>query len=282
MGGASTGGASTGSGGATTASGGMSSSSGGSGGTSAAGAASGGAASGGSGGGATAGCTKTADTLFCEDFEQPLGVGSKVNGWQQVTGMGTLTADAVHARGTQALHVHTDGNGKAYIKVDPFAPPSNSFFGRMYVWATAFPSAPNYAHFTLVEAAGSPAGVIRPIGGQFIQGKGDLWGPGSDSGPTGDWTNWKESAPAEAGKWLCMEWEMTAATNAINIWIDGVAKTDLSVSTKTHGGTQVDFVFPTFSNIWFGWWLYQAGPTPASFDLWLDDIVLSKKRVGCQ
>ena len=280
-GGASAGGASAGmsSGGATGPSGGMSSS--GSGGSSAAGAAAGGVASGGTGGAAAGGCTKTADTLFCEDFEMPLLAAAKANGFNPVTNMGTLTADAVHARGTQALHVHTEGNGKAYIQVAPFAPPQNSFFGRMYVWATAFPTAPDYAHFTLVEAAGSPAGVIRPIGGQYIPGKGDLWGTGSDVGPTGDWTNWKESAPAQAGKWLCMEWEMTASNNAINVWIDGTAKPELSVSTKMHGGSNVDFVFPTFNNIWFGWWLYQSGSTPAQFDLWLDDIALSTKRVGC-
>lgn len=76
----------------------------------------------------------------------------------------------------RSMHVHTEGNGHAYIQLSPFAPPSNSFFGRMYIWVTAFPSAPDYAHFTLVEAAGSGAGVIRPIGGQYIPGKGQLWG----------------------------------------------------------------------------------------------------------
>src|ERR1041384_1816603 len=35
---------------------------------------------------------------------------------------------------------------------------------------------------------------------------------------------------------------------------------DLTVSITMHGGTQVDFVFPTFNRVWFGWWLYQTGP----------------------
>ncbi|HET9930077.1 MAG TPA: hypothetical protein VFQ35_05310 [Polyangiaceae bacterium] len=237
---------------------------------------------GGNGGASSGGCAKGADTIFCEDFETvPTGTVAKTNGYSPVTNNGTLTVDSTHARGMRALHVHTDGNGKAYIQLSPFAPPSNSFFGRMYIWVTAFPSAPDYAHFTLVEAAGTGAGVIRPIGGQYIPGKGQLWGAGSDSGPTGDWTNWKESAPAQAGKWLCMEWEMTAADNNINIWIDSTAKTDLSVSTKMHGGSSVDFVFPTFNNVWFGWWLYQSGPTPNQFDLWIDDISLGTKRQGC-
>ena len=60
-----------------------------------------------------------------------------------------------------------------------------------------------------------------------------------------------------------------------------MAKSDLTVSTKMHGGNQVDFVFPTFQRIWFGWWLYQGAPTPNQFDLWLDDIALSSTRLGC-
>ena len=246
------------------------------------GASNGGASNGGSGGGSSSGCTKSSEILFCEDFESvPAGTVSKTNGYTPMTSMGTLTIDGTHARGKQALHVHTEQNGHAYIQVSPFAPPQNSFFGRMHVWVTAFPSAPNYAHFTLVEASGSPAGLIRPIGGQFISGKGDLWGPGTDGGPTGDWTNWKESAPAEAGKWLCIEWEMTNANSAINIWIDGAAKTDLSVNSSMHGGGGGAFEFPTFNNIWFGWWLYQNGTTPSQYDLWIDDISLGTKRQGC-
>jgi hypothetical protein len=247
-----------------------------------AGASNGGTSNAGSGGGSSSGCTKSSDVLFCEDFESvSAGTVSKANGYTPMTSMGTLTIDGTHARGKQALHVHTEQNGHAYIQVSPFAPPQNSFFGRMHVWVTAFPSAPNYAHFTLVEASGSPAGLIRPIGGQFISGKGDLWGPGTDGGPTNDWTNWKESAPAEAGKWLCIEWEMTNANSAINIWIDGAAKTDLSVNASMHGGGGGTFEFPTFNNIWFGWWLYQNGPTPSQYDLWIDDISLGTKRQGC-
>jgi hypothetical protein len=30
-----------------------------------------------------------------------------------------------------------------------------------------------------------------------------------------------------------------------------------------------------------GWQLYQGGPTPDHYDLWLDDIALSSTRVGC-
>lgn len=238
-------------------------------------------------GGPDAAAGTCADTtlIFCDDFEGYAAGPAKSTKWTTVTASAndTLTVDATHARGAKALHVHVTQNEFGYAKLASFAPPGNGFFGRLYVWAAAFPTAPDYAHFTMVETAGAgTAGVVRPIGGQYDpQGKSADWGVGSDQGPTGDWTNWRPSAPAQGGKWLCLEWEMRAADNVINVWVDGVAKTDLTVSTKVHGGANVDFVFPKWSSLWFGWWLYQASPTPNQFDLWYDDVALGVTRIGC-
>jgi hypothetical protein len=227
------------------------------------------------------GCDGSA--FFCEDFEQ-LALGTVMAGpdFTPSTANGTLTIDSAVARGQRSLHVQTQGNGRAYIQLNGFAPPGNSFFARMYVQVQQFPSAPNYAHFTLVEAAGQGAGLVRPIGGQFIQEEsGVFWGPGSDAGPTGDWTNWRTTTPAEPGRFVCMEWEMNDADNNINVWIDSQPKPELSVSTTVHGGAQTAFEFPQFNSLWIGWQLYQGGPTPNQFNLWFDDIVLSRVRVGC-
>jgi hypothetical protein len=240
-------------------------------------------ADGGDAGSSSTGCSAVgATTLFCEDFETvDVGEARATTRWQPQAAMATLTIEESRARARRALHVHTLGNGHGFLKVENFAPPSNSFFGRMYAFIDALPSAPNYAHYTLVEAAGTPAGLIRPIGGQYIAGQGNLLGPGSDGGPTGDWTNWKPSAPFTPGKWVCFEWQISATDNSIKVWIDGTAKPDLTVSTKVHGGAQTDFVLPTFKSVWFGWWLYQGGPTPDHYDLWLDDIALASARLGC-
>ena len=183
------------------------------------------------------------------------------------------------------MHLNTTGNGLAFLVPTNFAPPGNSFFGRMWLWVSAFPTKPDYAHFTLVEASGTGTStLVRPVGGQYIPGKANetpLWGVGSDGGPTGDWTNWKESTPTTSGQWSCIEWQMQSADNSVNVWIDGIAKPELSVSTKNHGGNNVDFVFPTFNKLRLGWQLYQGGSTPSSFDVWLDDIVLTSSRAGC-
>jgi hypothetical protein len=223
--------------------------------------------------------------FFCEDFESSASGAATSAKWNIDTYSGTATIDATHARGAKALHLHTIDNGRAFLLPKSFAPTGNSFFGRMWIWVDAFPSKPDYAHFTMVEASGTGNNTyVRPIGGQYIPGQGnghDLWGVGADGGPTGDWLNWKTSAPTNAAKWTCMEWQMDAADNSIKVWIDGIAQPDLSVSTTNHGGNNVDFVFPMFNQIKLGWQLYQNGTTPGQFDIWLDDIALSSQRVNC-
>jgi hypothetical protein len=78
-----------------------------------------------------------------------------------------------------------------------------------------------------------------------------------------------------------MEWQLRAADSAVNVWIDGTPRPELSVSKTDHGGEPVEFVFPTFTQIWFGWWLYQSGTTPMAFDVWYDDIALGTSQLGC-
>jgi hypothetical protein len=239
-------------------------------------------------GGGDAGMTATgcsaSGLLFCEDFESyAVGPASSAR-WRTSTSSASSTlaieSEAMHARGSRSLHVHANANEFSYIRVSSLTPPGNSFFGRVYAYVTAFPSAPGYAHWTMVEASGTPdgAGVIRPIGGQYDPtGRAADWGVGSDGGPTGDWCNWNTRSPAQAGRWICLEWELRANGTTINVWIDNVAQTWLTVTPASRDG----LVFPQFNSVWFGWWLYQPSPTPSSFDLWLDDIVLGTTRVGC-
>jgi endoglucanase len=223
--------------------------------------------------------------LFCEDFESSaLGTPSSA-AWTIERNNSAVTIDATHARGGKALHITAPGGASAFLVPNAFAPANNSFFGRMWVWVDAFPTRPDYAHFTLVEASGTGNGTfVRPVGGQYIPGRGygaALWGTGADGGPTGDWMRWQESTPAVGGRWTCFEWQMQSATNSLTVWIDGIVRPELSASTQDHGGNNVDFVFPAFNKVKFGWQLYQGGSTPANIDVWIDDLALSSSRVGC-
>lgn len=244
--------------------------------------------------GAKGGSCADATLLFCEDFEAlPVGNATSPN-WNSDLNNGTLTIEqrprrrsAITNAPNKVLHVRTDGNGRARLVVKNFSAPDNSFFGRVRIRVDALPVAPDFAHYVFVEATGPEQGseIVRPLGGQFIPvdgGRGqNRLGIGADGGPTGDWTDHRESAPAIENQWQCFEWEMNASDNGIAVWIDGVASPELTVSTKKHGGNPVDFVFPTFDTVKFGWQLFQADPTPPSYSVLLDDIALGTQRVGC-
>jgi hypothetical protein len=219
--------------------------------------------------------------LFCENFDRlPPGGASSLD-WGLDTRDATMTVEKT--RTSKVLHLHTVGNGRAFLRVDDFAAPGNRFYGRMRLRVAAFPTAPDWAHFTLVEATGTgSAEIVRPVGGQYVPTLGrSLWGIGADGGPTGDWTNWRESAPTRAGAWQCVEWQLDATDNRVTVWIDGVANPDLTASTTVHGGNNVPFVLPAVNTVKIGWQLYQGGTTPDHFDLWIDDIALSTQRLGC-
>ncbi|MGW4946447.1 hypothetical protein ACWEOZ_33235 [Actinoplanes sp. NPDC004185] len=227
-------------------------------------------------------CTRPG-VLFCENFDRlPVGGASSLD-WGIDTRNGTLTVErrAAGRHAGKVLHVRTVDNGRAFLRVDDLAVPAGGFYGRMRLRVDAFPTAPDWAHFTLVEATGSgSAEVVRPLGGQYVPTVDrSLWGIGADGGPTGDWTAWTESAPTAADTWQCVEWRLDAATNTVTTWIgDDVT---LTAGEGAHGGNQVPFVLPAVDTVKIGWQLYQGGTTPAGFDLWIDDIALSSRRLGC-
>lgn len=241
----------------------------------------GGGAAGAAGGSGARDCAKPG-TLFCENFDRlPLGGASSLD-WGIDTRNGTLTVERrATGQGGKVLHVRTLDNGRAFLRVDDLAVPPGGFYGRMRLRVGAFPAAPDWAHFTLVEATGAgSAEVVRPVGGQYVPTvRRALWGIGADGGPTGDWTAWTESAPATAGTWQCVEWRLDPVTNSVTTWFDG--DTALTATEQAHGGNQVPFILPAVDTVKIGWQLYQGGTAPAGFDLWIDDIALSSRRVGC-
>jgi len=225
-------------------------------------------------------CPRTG-ALFCENFERlPVGGAASMR-WGIDTRNGTLTVE--RRAGGKVLHVRTLDNGRAFLRADDLDVPATGLYGRMRLRVDAFPTAPDWAHFTLVEATGTGSTeVVRPLGGQYVPtADRSLWGIGADGGPTGDWTAWTEDAPATADVWQCVEWRLDPATGGVTTWFDGDATTALTVSRDAHGGNDVPFVLPDVDTVKIGWQLYQGGTTPGRFDLWIDDIALATQRVGC-
>ncbi|MGI5428163.1 hypothetical protein [Streptomyces sp. CA-179760] len=221
--------------------------------------------------------------LARENFDRlPLGPVTEGRGWTSDTAGGTLTVTPSTSGHGRELRIRTEGNGRAFLVFPDLAPSGNSFWVRLRMRVDAFPTAPDWAHWTLAEASGTGSStLVRPLGGQYAPTeKGNFYGVGSDLGPTGDWTSWKTSAPAKAGTWQCVEFHLDATDNRVTVYFDGVPQPDLTVSTDQHGGTSDPFVFPTVDKLKLGWQLYQADPSPASYDVRMDDIAVSTRRVG--
>jgi hypothetical protein len=225
------------------------------------------------------------DFALCEDFES----GSlDSDRWDQ---RGTVDIDdSQSARGSYSAHFHTVDNGIAYItQTEAFPAPNNTYYARIFVRFDAMPTAPDWAHWTVAGAQDATVTDDAPeirIGGQYHPDQDvNLFGVGTDRGPTGDWTNLDDDdGPQEVPvqEWVCLEWMFDGENNQTKFWWDGVEHPSLATSETMHGGSDDPFILPDFGSSWFGWWLYQPDTNPPEFDVWIDEIVVDYARVGCE
>jgi hypothetical protein len=263
------------------------------------------AGSAGTGGAAADAC---ATALFCDDFEKyTVGQAPGAPWSRQVTSGSTAAIDSsqFHSGSKSVMFVAAAGSGSktAYIRlmsssVLPVMP--NMFYGRMMFRLAAAPTGD--VHWTFLEGSGLVAGqtyhALYRYGGQHPIMNGSTFvgsqlmanyetpdsysgvGPGSDC-----WQHANKVVVPE-GKWSCAEWQFDGTSNTMRIWLDGAAVDSLTV-TATGMGTDsgcgkqpATYVWtaPTFDRMDLGWESYQAD---SARTIWIDDVVLSKTKVGC-
>ncbi len=220
------------------------------------------------------------DVDLCDDFEAS---ALDTSTW---TTRGTVTLDStLAARGSQSAHFYADGNGFAYITENKtFPAANNTFWGRMFFYIDALPVTPDYAHFTLIEGTGTGDTSRVRVGGQYRK-----FGVGSDGGPTGDWTNIDKDPTQDSAKevpekeWVCIEWLYDGSKNETRFYWDGVEHPSLyTYPGVPHGGnSSAQYLLPQFDEVWVGWWMYQANPTPNHYDVWIDEVAIDGERIGC-
>jgi hypothetical protein len=78
--------------------------------------------------------------------------------------------------------------------------------------------------------------------------------------------------------WTMAEWYVDSATQTYRLYIDGteIAKAGFAKGAGNFAGAEIPEVFESLS---FGWNNYQHAE-PTGFVAWIDDIALSKERVG--
>ncbi len=100
---------------------------------------------------------------------------------------------------------------------------------------------------------------------QPLQGRPEF-GPGS--GATQHYTD----------KWTLAEWYVNSATQTYRFFVDGKELTDLAIhkGANNFAGAEIP---PVFEKLAFGWQNYQAA-AGTGFVTWIDDIALTKERIG--
>jgi hypothetical protein len=225
-----------------------------------------------------------APIILFEDFETT--EAGKVPKGYTKQGEIAVVNDVAHS-GRQSLRIEAATNGPRRIttKSDVLAQLGGTYWGRLYfkVQLPAPECASGVIHSTIVSVVGKsplhadeieyrPVDTILTTQGTFgyiynVQPhtKRPEFGKGSAS-------KFKYS-----DQWTLAEWYVDHATQTYRLFIDGAEVKDIAFmkGAKNFEGAEIP---EKMDSITFGWWNYQAAGK--GFVAWIDDIALSKDRLG--
>lgn len=178
----------------------------------------------------------------------------------------------------------TSNYQRAFISLtgQPFPLANNQLYGRMMFYAAALPS---NVHWTFVTGEGPVAAqgisnaMVRygAFNNKLLMANYDAVPQGADC--------WQNSATAmPEAKWVCVEWQFDGTSNTQRLWLDGQSVADLTVAAKGQGCAvntlQGNWYFPqNFERLYVGYESYQADA--AARTVWIDDVAIDSKRLGC-
>jgi hypothetical protein len=249
--------------------------------------------------------------LFFDDFEARTAGEAPGAPWQEETGRSgaVITVDGIHAfSGKQAMHILAPGGAmkrRGYVAIHlhgPLPQLQSAMYGRIMVWLDeaplapvieepnggALPSGPLPMHWTLLQGEGRSAddryNSIYRLG--LMEQDGTQLAANFETTPpvrTNCMQQSKRRLPVR--QWACIEWRMAVASNEMQFWIDGKQITHVKghahAADACQGHDLEDrwLAPPRFDSLYMGFERY--GDTLNDQNLWIDDVVLSKQRVGC-
>lgn len=226
-----------------------------------------------------------APIVLMEDFETTA-VGEIPKGYTK-QGAVAVAEDFAH-RGRHSLKMEAAVNGPRRIttKSEALAGLGGQHWGRLYfrVETPAPECKQGVIHSTIVSAIGkSPLHddeiEFRPL--DTILGTMGTYSYIYNVQPH---TKRPEFAHGSASKWkftdqwTLAEWYVDHATQTYRLWINSVEVKDAAFmkGPKNYENSEIPAVM---ESITFGWWNYQKAE-PKGFTAWIDDIALSKDRLG--
>lgn len=239
-------------------------------------------------------------TFFTDDFESREAGLAPPAPWKEEsydTGV-TIQVDALRAfSGKQSLHVHDPRGAKyrrGYMAIhlkSPLPAFQSGFFGRAMVWLDAAPEALPGAppvHWTLLQGEGRSAddryNSIYRLGVEGRDGLGFMANFETTPPVTTDCKQ-RSSRALPVRRWACVEWHLEVASNELEFWLDGRriahvrGRGDATASCKGQDLAGEWRAPPTFDSFYIG--LERYADSANDQDLWIDDVTLAQKRVGC-
>jgi hypothetical protein len=223
-----------------------------------------------------------------EDFEGT-DVGKTPTGYEKKGACGVVDDVAHSGRHSLRLDAAEKGARQIVKKGPELTAMGGQHWGRLY-FRVQLPSplpAKGGIHTTLVAAsATSPLPSMDPIEVRFL---------GTSTGGDGAFHYLYNVQPRKgrpefgpgsrisqhySDNWTLAEWYADYATQTYRCFIDGKELTDIAVSkgAGSFAGAEIPQVIESMS---FGWCNYQAA-AGMGFTTWIDDIALSKERIGDQ
>ena len=228
--------------------------------------------------------------IISEDFEN-VPVGETPKGFVKKGALGVV--DDVSHSGKKSLRIEpaTKG-GRTLTKTGPeLAALGGQFWGRLY-FKVKLPSP-----LPLVPEGKTTAGIHTT----FVSGKATsplfsdpievrLMGTSTNMSGTYAWLfNVQPSKRKEFGvgtksrskysdEWTLAEWSVDNATQSYHFYVNGQEVTDIAVN-KGAGKFEGAELPAAYDSLTFGWLNYQAA-AGEGFTVWIDDLALSKSRIG--
>jgi hypothetical protein len=195
----------------------------------------------------------------------------------------------VHAHGGDyAVHVKVVAGQQSTAMIGEsvtFPATSNSFYSRMFVYfSPEIPVAASADYHTgfIIGTGKNDRGDVQAGMGMIGSAKQFLGYSIFFADPKYEFGPWSKTL-ITPNQWLCVELFENGSdptTEVRQVWVDDKELTDLrSNSAMAAAGQHPNHLPPKFDTVWFGLWEYH--PIPTLSDMWIDDVRVSSKKIGC-
>jgi polysaccharide lyase-like protein len=240
-----------------------------------------------------------AQPLFSDDFEKHAAGQLPGAPWKEETYQSgaVIRVDGQHAfSGQQALHVFTPRGAKyrrGYVAIhlgNPLPAAQSGMFGRAMVWLDEAPVSltPEPVHWTLLQGEGRSAddryNAIYRLGVEQKRGT-QLMANYETTPPVTTDCKQQSKRRLPVRRWACVEWHMEVASQEMEFWLDGKPVTHVARRAAADNACRGHDLGdewrapPKFDSLYMGFERYADSANDQN--LWMDDVVLSKNRIGC-